>query len=124
MYDLNLPLPPSTNDYYGTHTKFGHATVYIKQKGKEYRKQVLDYVVKNNLQLQANTILELDIIFTPKTKHRQDVDNVLKSLLDSLTHAKVYDDDSLIYKLAIEKRAPNKEKPGLQIKISPFEIKQ
>ena len=124
MYDLHLPNPPSINDYYGTHTRFGHATVYIKTKGKEYRKTVLDYVIKNNLQLQANTILELEIIFTPKSRHRQDVDNVLKSLLDSLTHAKVYDDDSLIYKLTIEKTAPSKTKHGLQIKISPYEIKQ
>lgn len=123
MYTFNLPIPPSVNDYYGTHTKFGHPTIYIKTKGKQYRKDVLDYVLLNNLQLKANILLQVDIIFTPKTKHRQDVDNVQKCLLDSLTHAEVYDDDSLIYKLTIEKMPPSKEDHGIILEISPYEHK-
>lgn len=120
-YALFLPLPPSLNNYYGHHCKFNHVTPYIKTKGKEYRKDVLEYVLANNLQLRANVALSVKIIFTPKSNHRQDVDNVLKCLLDSLTEAEVYDDDSLIYSLSIEKRPPSKEGQGLIVEISKYE---
>lgn len=120
-YLFQLPLPPSINNYYGYHSKFGHPTVYIKTKGKEYRKTVLDYVLSHDLQLKANVALSISIIFTPASKHRQDVDNVLKCLLDALTHASVYDDDSLIYSLSIEKQPPSKENAGLFLEIKQYE---
>jgi len=122
VYNLSLPTPPSINNYYGHHCKFNHASIYIKSEGKEYRKKVLDYVISNNLQLRANTLLELEIFFTPKSAHKQDVDNILKCLLDALTHAEVYDDDSLIYKLTITKTPPSKEDAGIFLKILPYEI--
>ena len=118
-YLLQLPLPPSVNDYYGHHCKFGYAKIYVKTKGKEYRKTVLDYVVKNDLQLRANVALSVNIILTPKSNHRQDVDNILKCLLDALTEAKVWDDDSLIYKLTIEKGEKAKE-GGVMLEIAPY----
>lgn len=100
---LTLPLPPSVNNYYGHHCKFRHASIYIKPKGKEYRKQVLAYILKNNYQFQANIPLSITIKINPSSKRKWDLDNRLKSLLDALTHAKVWEDDSLIYKLTVEK---------------------
>ena len=119
MYDLNLPLPPSLNAYYGYHCKFNYATVYVKTAGKEYRKQVLDYVIKNNLQLKANVALEVRITIHPKDNRRWDLDNRLKCLLDALTEAEVWDDDSLIFKIIIEKGEKTKE-GGVTIKIFPY----
>ena len=100
---LTLPLPPSVNNYYGHHCKFRSAAVYIKPKGKTYRRQVLDYVIRNNYQFQANIPLSITIKINPSSKRKWDLDNRLKSLLDALTHAKVWEDDSLIYKLTVEK---------------------
>jgi len=120
-YTLDLPLAPSINDYYGHHAKFGYCTIYIKTKGKEYRKTINTYITKNNLKLRANIPLTLSIHFTPKTRHKQDVDNILKCTLDALTKAEVWEDDSLIYKLTVEKHAPSKEKAGIIIEISKYE---
>ena len=120
MYLLRLPLPPSVNNYYGYHSKFGYTKVYIKKPGQEYRTQVLNYVLQNNLQLRANTALSVTILFTPKSKHKQDVDNILKCLLDALTHAEVWQDDSFIFDLHITKQPPSKENAGLILEIAPF----
>ena len=120
-YLLQLPLPPSINDYYGHHCKFNYAKIYIKTKGKEYRNTVLNYVIRNQLQLKANIALTVNIFFTPSTNHKQDVDNVLKCLLDALTHAEVWEDDSLIYKLSIEKRPPSKTEAGIMMEIKAYE---
>ena len=120
MHELNLPLPPSLNNYYGYHCKFNYATVYIKSSGKEYRKLVLDYIISNNLQLRANVALEVKINFTPKSFRKQDVDNITKCVLDALTKAEVWDDDSLVYKLTIEKLPPSKTDNGLKIEISQY----
>lgn len=124
MYYLNLPLPPSLNSYYGHHCKFKHATVYIKTKGKEYRSLVLDYVLKNDLQLMASIPLSVDITFVPKTAHKQDVDNILKCALDALTHASVWEDDSLVYKLTITKKPPCKDMQGLYLKIEKYDTNE
>lgn len=124
MYELHLPPVPSLNNYYGTHCKFNHATVYIKSAGKKYRKIVLDYVMENNLQLRANVALTLIVYFTPSSNRKQDVDNIAKCLLDALTHAEVWEDDSLVYDLRIIKQPPSKENAGLFLKISQFEYKQ
>lgn len=124
MYFLSLPIPPSVNDYYGYHCKFRTASVYIKPKGTEYRKTVKKYVRKHNLELRANVPLALSIIFTPLTNHRQDVDNIQKCLLDALTHAKVYEDDSLIHKLTIEKHPPSKQNAGIILEIKKYTTKE
>ena len=123
MYFISLPIPPSINNYYGHHCKSRTASIYIKPKGKQYRKQTKDYIRKNNLDIHANIPLELNIIFTPLTKHRQDIDNIQKCLFDALTHSKVYEDDSLIYKLTIEKRPPSKENAGIILEIKKYTIK-
>jgi len=46
------------------------------------------------------------IVVAPPDRRRRDLDNVLKSLLDSLEHAGVYTDDSQIRKLSIERSEP------------------
>jgi len=122
MYLLRLPSSSSINNYYGHHCKFGFPKIYIKSSGTTYRTLVLDYVLQNNLQLRANTPLKVTIIFTPKSHHRQDVDNILKCLLDALTHAEVWQDDSFIYNLQITKQPPSKMNAGLILEIAPFTL--
>jgi len=48
------------------------------------------------------------VIVHPPDRRRRDVDNCLKSLLDSLQHGGAYQDDSQIVRLSIEKRKPIK----------------
>jgi len=127
-YLLQLPIPPSINDYYGHHCKFdyGHhckfdyATIYVKTKGKDYRTLVKDYVIKNNLVLHANVPLSLNIIINPSSNRRWDLDNRLKCVFDALTHANVWEDDSLIYKMTVEKGEVIKDNGGIMIEIAPY----
>jgi Holliday junction resolvase RusA-like endonuclease len=54
------------------------------------------------LQLRAITgPIRLEAIVTRPDRRRRDVDNLLKSLLDGLGHAGVYEDDSQIQDLRI-----------------------
>jgi len=60
------------------------------------------------------------ITATPPDKRVRDLDNILKSLLDSLVHAGVILDDSLIDDLHIVRN--NTAKPGhVVISINPME---
>jgi len=78
--------------------------MFINQKGVSYR-QLVNLVVKKEYP-KHNTIdkpVKVKIDFYPPDKRKRDVDNVLKCLLDSLTKANVYRDDSLIIDLRIRK---------------------
>lgn len=117
---LNLPLPPSLNDYYGHTSPTAHRVIkYVKTKGKNFRNEVKKYVLTNDLALQINVPIKVEIILSFPTNRKQDIDNRMKSLLDSLTYAEVWEDDSLIYELhAIKTITPNE--PYCIVKISEY----
>jgi len=99
---LVLPLPPSVNDFYGCTAPVAHRVIkYVKTVGKEYKRLVAEYVTLNQFDVHSNIPLRVEIIFNYATAHRQDIDNRLKCLLDALTEAGVYEDDSLIYDLHV-----------------------
>jgi crossover junction endodeoxyribonuclease RusA len=90
---LYLPFPPSLNRYY-VKTRNG---VFISKKGKEFRAETIKSI---NEQLGSfKTIdnnVKVGIIFHPPRAGIFDSDNYLKGLFDSITHAKVWDDDSQV----------------------------
>ena len=47
--------------------------------------------------------LQMDIILRPRSKKLMDIDNCAKAILDSLQDAGVFDDDSQVWKLTIER---------------------
>jgi crossover junction endodeoxyribonuclease RusA len=72
----------------------------ISQEGRDYREKVVEIV--RVLQVEAMTgRLQLDIYLYPPDFRRRDLDNVFKSVLDSLAHGGAYLDDSQIDKLSI-----------------------
>lgn len=99
---LTLPLPPSLNDYYGHRAVTdGYMVKYVKHRGKTFQKQVNEYVELNNFNIQANVPLKVTVVLNFQSKRRTDLDNRMKPLLDSLTEAQVWEDDSLIDELHI-----------------------
>ena len=98
MIELTLPWPPSVNHYFG----YGRGQVYLKAKGKEYRQAVVDQI---ELQLdELKTITEpckVRIEAWMPDRRTRDIDNICKALLDALTKAGVWEDDSLIDDLRI-----------------------
>ena len=119
MIKLTLPLPPSVNTYYKHHCKFKHhATMYIGKEGKEFRQKVNEIVRNNNADVRANLPLRLEVKIFYKTNHRNDLDNRMKPLQDALTHALVWEDDSLIDELHIYRGDIDSKNPRVEVQIS------
>lgn len=96
MIKLKLPYPPSVNHYWG---QVG-SKKFLGKKGKEFRENVFICAV-NARQGVLNGRLEVKVYLYPPDKRKRDIDNVLKSLLDAMEHASIYENDSQIDKLCI-----------------------
>jgi len=113
---LNLPWSPSINSYYGITCNGNIPHKYIKQKGKDYKQKVKTYIQENNLDIQANINLKVSIILTPPDNRTYDIDNNLKCVLDSLSEANFWQDDSHIKELHIS-YAPVQKPGGILVHI-------
>ena len=98
MIVLELPWPPSVNHYY----RHVGPRVLISKDGRKYRDIVSKRIQGANIPQRKDEV-ELSIQLYPPDNRRRDVDNVLKCLLDTLTAAGLYEDDSQIKFLAMEK---------------------
>ncbi len=101
MAEFELPWPPSVNHYY----RHVGPRVLISRDGRQYREGVVARF-KNDRVTTLTGPLELLIELYPPDNRRRDVDNSLKCLLDTFTHAGLYNDDSQICKLTVIKREP------------------
>ena len=102
---LELPYPPTVNHYW----RHNRGMTHISTAGKAYRANVQAVCKQQRVKILTGR-LEVRIDVYPPDKRRRDLDNVLKSLLDSLAHGGVYEDDSQIDRLDVM-RMPS-EKPG------------
>ena len=98
---MTLPFPPTVNTYW----RSVGGRVLISEKGREYRQAVAELAAEQRWPKYGDSRLSVSIEAWMPDKRRRDLDNLLKSLLDSLTHAGVWDDDSQIDGIAIW-RAP------------------
>lgn len=118
---LDLPWPPSINNYFmeyamppataviqarinehgmeGFHVWLRKNTRVMKrvgEKGHEYRANVQEYVLRNRLNKGFREPLLMIMRFYAPDRRERDLDNHYKPLLDSLEHACVYLNDSQI----------------------------
>jgi len=100
MINLRLPWPPSVNDYWG----YARGRVYVKAKGKEYKNVVFRTVFRQRLDLHMKDKLVVYVDAHPPSNRRYDLDNLMKCVLDAITDAGVWEDDSQIYELHIYKQ--------------------
>jgi len=96
---LDLPYPPSVNAYW---LQSGRRK-YISKRGVAFKQAVAEYVIMNNTPKLGAIRLQMDIILRPRSKKLMDIDNCAKAILDSLQDAGVFDDDSQVWKLTIER---------------------
>ena len=94
---LQLPLPPSMNTYW---RNFRGRTI-LSQGGRDYKLAVQEYVTVNKIPNFGSARLQAMITIFPRDRRKQDLDNRLKSLLDSLENAGVYESDSQFDKIEI-----------------------
>ena len=82
-----------------------HCRWLISKKGREYRKTVELLCTKMHISKITQKI-EMTITAYLPDKRKRDLDNLLKALWDSMEHGGVYEDDSLVHILHIEKVEP------------------
>lgn len=108
-----LPWPPSLNRYWRNVA----GKTLISADGRAYREAVKLMAVEEQWPNYGESRLSVTIEAWVPDKRRRDLDNMLKSALDSLTHAGVWNDDSQIDDLRIM-RGPI----GGMLKVSVFKI--
>lgn len=98
MFVCILPYPPTVNTYW---RHVGSRTL-ISRKGRQYRNDVAALLAGKQIEPMAGE-LSVNVLVHPPDKRRRDLDNILKSLLDSLEHGGAYNDDSQISYLQIRR---------------------
>lgn len=95
MIELTLPYPPSVNRYW----RSVKGRVLISKEGREYRDEVCELIGNGYPTYTLPVAVEINAYMPDK--RRRDLDNILKALLDALTHAGVIADDALIDRLIL-----------------------
>ena len=97
MIEITLPWPPTVNSYWRTYK----GRIIISKEGREYRKAVADQVLIQRAAKHIDYAVKVEIKCFRPDRRRRDLDNLLKALLDSMTHAGVMEDDALIEDLRV-----------------------
>ena len=93
-----LPFPPTLNGYYSQNRH----TRYLSRGGRLYAEKVETAMHEQGLRgLSLTDSLHVEVILFPPDKRTRDLDNYMKALLDSLTRASLWEDDSQIDQLMI-----------------------
>jgi len=96
MIYLTIPWPPSINRYY----RAVKGRSILSQEAREYRAAVVELV---NQAIPFTDRLKVVMHAFPPDRRKRDLDNLIKSVQDSLQHAGVYVDDSQIDHLSIHR---------------------
>jgi crossover junction endodeoxyribonuclease RusA len=109
VLEMSLPWPPSVNHYWRHPTRGALAGRHlISEEGRRYRNVVLTLAGVNQHDRQLAGSLGIEIKVHPPDRRKRDLDNILKALLDSITHAGVIVDDSCLDAIAIVRMPPVK----------------
>ena len=92
-----FPYPPSVNGYWGFHGSHR----YLTPKAKAFKAEVV--LASIGHQKYGSDRLSVSIVLNPPDKRIRDIDNSIKSLLDAMCQAGLFDDDSQIDKLLVER---------------------
>ena len=99
---IKLPWPPSVNTYWRAIIQSKRVRNILSEKARDYRNKA-SYEIFN----QGYSAMEIDypvrltIIASQPDKRKRDIDNILKPLLDVLSHTDVWNDDSQVYDLRV-----------------------
>jgi crossover junction endodeoxyribonuclease RusA len=96
---LTIPFPPSINSYWGF---YGHRR-FLTKKAVQFKADVAEQVRLADVNF-GDARLFITVLLYPKDKRIRDLDNFLKSCMDALVQAGLFDDDSQIDRLLVERR--------------------
>lgn len=112
--DITLPYPPSGNHMWKK-TKAGHT--YLTPDARRYYGHVKWQVATEAKMLNLDSELFVMCTLRPPDKRRRDLDNAWKVVSDSLTKARLWQDDHQIRRLVLQWGEPVE---GGQVTISVF----
>jgi crossover junction endodeoxyribonuclease RusA len=95
---LYLPWPPTVNNYYKV-TRHGQR--YLAAKVRSYRELVEQAISEQAPGLQLTDPLFCEVYLYPPDRRKRDLDNSMKGLLDAITNAGLWEDDSQLDQLHI-----------------------
>jgi crossover junction endodeoxyribonuclease RusA len=98
---LVLPYPDSVNN----HWRRSGDRIHISPSGVEYRMRVRTLASQWKLPCLEGR-LSVSIWLAPPDNRKRDIDNIAKSVLDALTYARVWKDDSQIDRLLLSRLLP------------------
>lgn len=94
---LNLPYPPSVNNY----TAVFRGRKILSARGREYQTEVMANILQNGRPQTIKGRVRVQIEASPPDRRQRDIDNIVKPILDSLQKAAVFENDSQIDDLRI-----------------------
>ena len=103
---IELPWPPTVNTYYTV----ARGRKILSNRGRKYKEAAWLQLLSGPRRERLQGDVALFIRAYPPDKRKRDLDNILKPILDVLTTAGVYKDDSQVIDLRIQKFNPCK--PG------------
>jgi crossover junction endodeoxyribonuclease RusA len=103
MITLHLPYPPTCNTFWRHIVYRGQPRTLISEAGRKYQRTVAQMALFQCAGVFPTQRLRVDVLVYPPDKRRRDLDNLGKSLLDSLTKAGVWGDDAQIDSLHFER---------------------
>jgi len=111
---MALPWPPSVNHYW---RRVGPRTL-ISREGRAFRRNVRALLGGGGPRKPpAGGRVALAMNAFPPDRRRRDLDNLLKSVLDSLEHAGVYADDSQVDLLLVRRGEVDRPHGHVEVRL-------
>lgn len=113
-----LPYPPTVNRYW-RHPSTGKLAGrhLISEEGRRYRLDVQRAIIAQRVRAVAGR-LAVHIVAHMPDRRTRDLDNITKAVLDGLTHAHIWVDDSVIDDLRITRGGSLVNGGQLQVTVS------
>lgn len=105
-YKFEIPWPPTVNHYHQPAVIRGKVRIVKGKDARQYAKTCESHLAEigiYNERIPEDTLLSMTLILHPPTNRKYDVDNRTKGIMDALSNANFYADDSQISQLKIIK---------------------
>ncbi len=101
-YNITLPWPPTINTYWRHVVIKGRSVTLLSKKGREYQHAASGELLRQGaVCCGLSERLAVSITAYPPDRRKRDLDNLPKAVLDAMTKANVWEDDSQIDDLRI-----------------------